>query len=99
MRVLRRTTRFKKDLKREKRGRYRHTLEADLLAVLELLLEDKLLPESYKDHALTGNWQGFRDHIKPDLVLIYRKTIDQDNVSVLEILELARVGSHSELGL
>ncbi len=55
MRVLRRTTRFKKDLK--------HTLEADLLAVLELLLEDKLLPESYKDHALTGNWQGLETAI------------------------------------
>jgi mRNA interferase YafQ len=42
---------------------------------------------------LTGEWQDHRDcHIKPDLVLIYRKP-DADS------LQLIRLGSHSELGL
>ncbi|OED44515.1 addiction module toxin RelE [Endozoicomonas sp. (ex Bugula neritina AB1)] len=41
-------------------------------------------------HPLAGNWLGFRDcHIKPDLVLIYR--VDKT------MLQLARIGSHSEL--
>jgi mRNA interferase YafQ len=44
-------------------------------------------------HALSNNWQDYRDcHIRPDLVLIYRKPDD-------ETLQLVRLGSHSELGL
>jgi mRNA interferase YafQ len=51
------------------------------------------LPTSYRDHALAGNWQDHRDcHIKPDLVLIYRKPAPQT-------LQLVRLGSHSELSL
>jgi mRNA interferase YafQ len=51
------------------------------------------LPTSYLDHALAGNWQDHRDcHIKPDLVLIYRKPDPQT-------LQLVRLGSHSELSL
>lgn len=45
-----------------------------------------------RDHALIGNWKDCRDyHIKPDLVLIYRKP-DADT------LELIKLGSHSTLG-
>jgi mRNA interferase YafQ len=48
---------------------------------------------SYRDHVLAGNWQDHRDcHIKPDLVLIYRKPDPQT-------LQLVRLGSHSELSL
>jgi hypothetical protein len=47
---------------------------------------------AYFDHALSGEWRDFRDcHIRPDLILIYRKP-DAEN------LELVRLGSHSELG-
>lgn len=92
------TSRFRKDLKRERRGRYKSILEDSLFAVVDLLATDAHLPESYKDHALTGNWSGFRDcHLKPDLVLIYRKTTDTKGNALLEILELARLGSHSTL--
>jgi mRNA interferase YafQ len=67
-----------------------------LAEVLTLLQADMALPERYRDHALTGNWKDYRDcHIKPDLLLIYQKT-DQDE---LLILELVRLGSHSELDL
>jgi mRNA interferase YafQ len=56
-----------------------------------MLASDAVLPSRLSDHALTGEWQGYRDcHIKPDLVLIYRKPD-------AESLELARLGSHSEL--
>lgn len=61
-----------------------------LIEVLYLLLNDKPLPQQYKDHELIGNWKGFREcHIKPDLLLIYRKNDD--------LLQLVRLGSHSEL--
>ena len=49
------------------------------------------LAPRYRDHDLSGEWAGYRDcHIKPDLVLIYRKP-DADT------LRLARLGSHSEM--
>lgn len=58
-----------------------------------MLVRDVPLAGRYHDHALTGDWKNFRDcHIKPDLVLIYQKPND-------EILQLVRLGSHSELGL
>jgi mRNA interferase YafQ len=61
--------------------------------VVNLLAADKSLPPRCFDHPLTGDWRDHRDcHIKPDLVLIYRKP-DAEN------LELVRLGSHSELGL
>ena len=42
---------------------------------------------------LSEEWSDHRDcHIRPDLVLIYRKPNDYS-------LELVRLGSHSELGL
>ena len=94
MRTIKHTSQFKRDYKREKKSvRYRKTLEADLLSTVKLLAEDKILPHRYHDHPLSGEWQDHRDcHIKPDLVLIYRKP---DN----KTLELVRLGSHSELSL
>lgn len=91
MRTIKRTTQFKRDFKREKRGRHMMTLEGDLNKILQLLAKDDKLPESIHDHSLVGNFKDCRDcHIKPDLILIYRKTTDN-------ILELIRLGSHSEL--
>ena len=54
MRTISRTTRFKKDYKRESRGRHRAMLDNDLLAVVSLLAKDSPLPESCRDHPLTG---------------------------------------------
>lgn len=93
MRTIKRTKRFKKDFKREAKGQHRTTLDEDLLAAVALLASDKSMPNHYQDHALTSDWKDHRDcHIKPDLVLIYRKPDD-------ETLELVRLGSHSELSL
>lgn len=92
MRTIRYTTRFKRDYKREKAGRHAKTLDAGLMTVVNLLAADEPLSRRHFDHALTGDWKDHRDcHIKPDLVLIYRKPD-------AESLDLVRLGSHSELG-
>ena len=54
MRTISRTTRFKKDYKRESKGQHRTTL-------LTLLINDTPLPEKLHDHALTGEWKDHRD--------------------------------------
>ena len=92
MRTIRRTAQFKRDYKREKRGQHSATLDDELFTVVQLLIIDAKLPELMHDHSLTGNLKDCRDcHIKPDLVLIYRKINDNT-------LELVRLDSHSELG-
>lgn len=93
MRRIERTGQFKRDYKREAKGRYRATLDADLIPILKALACDQPLELRHRDHALTGEWSDHRDcHVKPDLVLIYRKPDDV-------VLQLVRLGSHSELGL
>jgi mRNA interferase YafQ len=63
------------------------------MEAVNLLAADVPLPQRYVDHPLAGEWADHRDcHIRPDLVLIYRKP-DPDS------LELVRLGSHSELGI
>ena len=90
MREIKRTTQFKRDYKREKRSQHRTELDDILYQVIEMLVKDDILPEYLHDHSLNNNWKGFRDcHVKPNLVLIYKK-IETD------ILELTRLGSHSE---
>ncbi|WP_375613051.1 MULTISPECIES: type II toxin-antitoxin system YafQ family toxin [unclassified Bartonella] len=87
------TRSFRSDLKRESKGRYANTLEKDLLLVVKALAENEPLKAHWRDHALTGQWRNCRDcHIKPDLVVIYRK-------SNTKTLELLRLGLHSELRL
>ncbi len=93
MREIERTTQFKRDFRRELKGRHAATLDAVLTAAVGALITDTPLAERYRDHPLSGEWAGFRDcHVKPDLVLIYEKP-DADT------LRLVRLGSHSELGL
>ena len=93
MRTIRRTSAFKRDYKREKKGRYGKTRDDDLSKVVAILVANNVLPWRYRDHALVGDWSDHRDcHIRPDLILIYRKPD-------VEHLDLVRLGSHSELGL
>ncbi len=68
-------------------------LDALLAETINLLAADTPLPRRYFDHPLSGEWDDCRDcHLRPDLVLIYRKPDEHR-------LELVRLGSHSELGL
>ena len=93
MRKIDPTGQFRRDYKREVKGQHRATFDADLEPVLEALASDQPLEPRHRDHALTGEWKDHRDcHVKPDLVLIYRKPDDAT-------LQLVRLGSHSELGL
>jgi len=91
MRTIDRSTAFKRDYKREAKGPYRATLDQLLQPLLHALVSDESLDIRYRDHELSGTWAGYREcHIKPDLLLIYRKA---DSVT----LRLARLGSHGEL--
>jgi len=93
MRKIERTAQFLRDYKREAKGQHRATLDAELRPVLAALANDLTLAPHHHDHPLTGNWRDHRDcHIKPDLVLIYRKP---DAAT----LQLVRLGSHAELSL
>ena len=93
MRKIERTSQFKRDYKREAKGRHRASLDAVLVPLLVALADDQPLEPRHHDHALSGNWKDHRDcHVKPDLVLIYLKP---DTGT----LRLVRLGSHSELGL
>jgi mRNA interferase YafQ len=93
MRTIERTGQFKRDYKREAKGVHRETLEADFVAVVTALASDQPLDARHRDHALTGEWKDHRDcHVRPDLVLIYRKP-DAGT------LQLVRLGSHAQLSL
>jgi mRNA interferase YafQ len=91
MRRIERATAFKRDYRRAKAISRCHDLDERLVAVLELLINDRPLPPTNRDHALSGNWLGYRDcHLWPDLLLIYAKPSP-------DLLRLVRLGSHSDL--
>jgi mRNA interferase YafQ len=93
MRTIKPTTRFRRDFKREKKGPHGNRLDAMLAEVTDMLAADTPLPTRFRDHPLSGAWEDCRDcHVRPDLILIYRRVGD-------DVLQLVRLGSHSELGL
>ncbi|MCY4515129.1 MAG: type II toxin-antitoxin system YafQ family toxin [Candidatus Tectomicrobia bacterium] len=68
-------------------------MDTILMPVLELLINDRPLDPRHRDHPLAGEWRDYRNcHLKPDLILIYRKSGEH-------ALQFVRLGSHSELGL
>ena len=83
------TAKFKKDYKRmKKQGKDLSRLQA----VIDTLLAGVPLDARHRDHALTGNYTGFREcHIQPEWLLIY--AIDNNRL----ILTASRTGSHSDL--
>lgn len=85
--IIRQSTRFRRDVKRLKR---QGVDLAKLQTVIRELVAQAPLADAYRDHALIGNWKGFREcHIQPDWLLIYRV---EDNE-----LQLARTGSQADL--
>ena len=84
---IRYSTRFKKDFKVCVKRNYKMTL---LQQAIDILRIPDTLPAKNKDHALSGNYSGYREcHIEPDWLLIYR----QDDNELL----LYRTGTHSDL--
>ena len=83
------TTQFRKDVKRMvSRGKDDKKLEE----VLRVLADGGTLPPEKRDHALTGDYAGFREcHIEPDWLLIYCYLNDQ------LVLVCSRTGTHSDL--
>ncbi len=85
------TGQFKKDYKLAiKRGCNPEKLQD----VINILVNEKTLPQKYKDHPLTNsrNYQNMREcHIEPDWLLVYK--VYQDVL----VLRLIRTGSHSDL--
>ena len=83
------TARFRKALKRAaKRGLPMEQLER----VVDVLSAGETLAPKYRDHALTGDYIGYREcHIQPDWLLIYR--VDEEILTLV----LAYTGTHSDL--
>ncbi len=78
---------FRRGLKRmRKRGADMNRLKE----VVFRLADGMPMPAKMKDHALGGEWNGWRDcHLSPDWVLIYRLTDEE--------LILGGTGTHSDL--
>ena len=80
---------FKRDYKKILKRKYDVTLLDD---VVNKLQNGEELPEKNHDHALSGEWKGYREcHILPDWLLVYKISDEQ------LVLSLTRTGSHSDL--
>ncbi|MCI5844780.1 MAG: type II toxin-antitoxin system YafQ family toxin [Oscillospiraceae bacterium] len=86
------TAKFKKDYKLALKRGYQSEKIETVIALLAEGNHQEVLISKYKDHALSGNWSGYREcHIEPDWLLIYEIL---DDVLVLSI---SRTGTHSDL--
>lgn len=83
------TNQFRRDMKLAKRRGYDPKL---ISYVIEELANGNQLDEKYRDHALVGQYNGFREcHISPDWLLVYK--IHENEL----LLILSRTGTHSDL--
>jgi len=56
------------------------------------LIEEKSLPQRFKNHSLSGNWNHHEElHIEPNWLLVYKFEIRSKAVVFV------RTGSHSDL--
>ena len=85
--------RFKASSKFKKQYKKLNQKEKEITKkIINKLLNDEILELKYKDHKLIGKYAGFREcHIKPDLLLIYKK---ENNALILVCIA---IGSHSDL--
>jgi len=87
MRTIRRTSQFKRDVRRMKK---RGGDLGKLKEVLEKIIGGQQLESKYNDHVLTGQYKGTREcHIEPDWLLIYE--LAQSEVVLI------RTGTHADL--
>ena len=88
MKELKPTSQYKKDYKRFRNNPKK--LEK-LFDILELLRQEKAIPEENRPHPLTGDYAGHMEcHIEGDFLLIW---FDPHT----DVISLVRLGSHSEL--
>ncbi|MCK5735455.1 MAG: type II toxin-antitoxin system YafQ family toxin [Spirochaetaceae bacterium] len=74
-----------------KSGRKKETIE-----MIQMIIDTLAIPEDlaikHRVHSLSGNYNNYMEcHILPDLLLLYAHNHQQ------QILELIRIGSHSDL--
>lgn len=86
------STKFLKDLKLLKKRSEKdfHLLQQ----LINVLAENghKGIGKNHKPHKLNGNYKGYWEcHVKPDLLLIW------DENEQINLLELVRTGTHSDL--
>lgn len=82
------TSSYKKQAKKYK---FNKKVNQELSFVVDLLVNEKEIPEKYRNHKLIGDQNGMMElHLRPDDLLIYFK-IDGDSIT------LVAIGSHAEL--
>lgn len=78
---------FLKDWKKLKKKRYD---KSELDEIVDILVNDKYIPARYHDHALSGNYKGYREcHIRSNWLLIYK-------ITEAEVF-LVATGTHDDL--
>ena len=88
MKELKPTSQYKKDYKR---FRNKPKKLEKLFDILELLRQEKPIPEENRPHPLTGDYAGHMAcHIEGDFLLIW---FDPHS----DVISLVRLGSHFEL--
>ena len=88
-----RTRGFEKSYQRLKEsGKFKTQARSNLKIAIDTLAVGKRLPAKFEDHALTGDFLGYREcHIKGNLLLIYQ--LDERE----GIVDLVDIGSHPQL--
>lgn len=83
------TSEYKRAYKRMKKRGANLALLDD---VVDRLRRGEVLEARYRDHALSGNFQGFREcHIKPDWLLVY---LVENDILTLTLID---TGSHADI--
>ena len=78
---------FLKNWKRLEKKRYS---KQELLSIIQMLKNDEYIPAKYRDHALSGNYKGYREcHIRSNWLLIYESTETEGT--------LIETGTHDDL--
>lgn len=93
MRIAHHTAGFRRDYKKMKqsKGEKIHKLRA----MMDQLIGGTMLPQKYRDHALHGEWHGYRDcHIEGDWILMYELGVD---VEGRETITFHATGNHEYL--
>ena len=84
------TKKFKKSVRKIVHSGFIKRKEIE--SVIDTIANGDKLNEKYQDHALAGEYLGYREcHIRPDILLIYK--IEKK----IMILILTNIGSHNEL--
>jgi mRNA interferase YafQ len=83
------TRQYLKDLRLVRR---RNLPRRELDEVVCMLAGEQIHAPRFRDHALKGDWSGYREcHIRPDWLLIYR--IDRQRLTLV----LTTTGTHSDI--